>query len=392
MTDPQKGTFLTGGTGFLGGEVLVRLLERDENPVYVLIRARSDEEASGRLNELVGSLMGSAEPWSHRAVAVKGDVTEAWLGMGSEPREWLAERVGRIIHCAASVSFTLGLAESRQINVDGTRRVIEFGELCQSRGGLESFLHVSTAYVAGTHTGSFNECDLDVGQGFRNAYERTKFEAERVVRERGWGLPVQIVRPSIVVGDSETGWTPTFNVLYGPLKAFSRGAYPAIPARRSAPVDVVPVNYVADSILALDGRPRTTHHLTAGERASSVGELIDLGSASASRPRPRVLPPRLYRRVIHPVLVRQGSERRRRALRRSEVYFPYFSMRTRYENAGARRALAPLGIEVPPLRSYFNRLMGFATATEWGRRPLARHEVIGAPSRAERRVPEPVAA
>jgi thioester reductase-like protein len=378
MNDHETGTLLTGGTGFLGGEVLVRLLERDDRPVYVLVRAGSDEQASTRLARLIEELTGRAEQWSHRAIAIRGDVTQAWLGIGSQRRDWLAERIHRIIHCAASVSFTMGLGESRQINVEGTRRMIELAGLCARRGGLDSFVHVSTAYVAGNHPGSFTECDLDLGQGFRNAYERTKFEAEHIVRERGWGLPVQVVRPSIVVGDSETGWTPTFNVLYGPMKAFSRGAYPAIPARRSAPVDVVPVDFVADSILALEGRPRSTYHLTAGNRASSVGELIELGSDAASRPRPRVLPPRLYRALIHPLLVRSGSKSRRRALRRSEVYFPYFSMRTRYENPGACDALAPRGIEVPPLRSYFDRLMGFALAAEWGRNPLRRHEVIGA--------------
>ena len=379
MTDRETGTLLTGGTGFLGGEVLARLLEREDAPVYVLVRAASDDVAEARLKALVASLLGEEEHWSRRAVAVRGDITQAWLGMGSARRDWLGERVGRIIHCAASVSFTLGLEESRAINVDGTRRVVELAQLCERRGGLDSFVHVSTAYVAGTRSGSFAEGDLDVGQEFRNAYERTKFEAERVVRERGWAVPAQIVRPSIVVGDSATGWTPSFNVLYGPMKAFSRGAYPAIPARRSAPVDVVPVDYVADSILALAGRPGTTYHLTASERASSVGELIDLGSKAASQPRPRVLPPRLYRSLIHPVLVRQGSESRRRALRRSEVYFPYFAMRTRYDNAEARGALEPHGIEVPPLATYFDRLLSFAIAAEWGRRTVPRHEAIGSP-------------
>jgi long-chain acyl-CoA synthetase len=380
MTDRETGTLLTGGTGFLGGEVLARLLEREDAPVYVLVRAASDDEAEARLKALVASLLGEEEHWSRRAVAVRGDITQAWLGMGSARRDWLGERVGRIIHCAASVSFTLGLEESRAINVDGTRRVVELAQLCERRGGLDSFVHVSTAYVAGTQSGSFAEGDLDVGQEFRNAYERTKFEAERVVRERGWAVPAQIVRPSIVVGDSATGWTPSFNVLYGPMKAFSRGAYPAIPARRSAPVDVVPVDYVADSILALAGRPGTTYHLTASERASSVGELIDLGSKAASQPRPRVLPPRLYRSLIHPLLVRQGSESRRRALRRSEVYFPYFAMRTRYDNAEARGALEPHGIEVPPLATYFDRLLSFAMAAKWGRRTVPRHEAIGSPA------------
>jgi len=392
MRGTDTGTLLTGGTGFLGGEVLVRLLERDDAPVYVLVRAGSDEEADARLRALVSSLVGESESWSDRVIAVRGDVTQAWLGMGSDRRDWLAERTDRVIHCAASVSFTLGLEESREINVTGTRRVVELARLCARRGGLASFVHVSTAYVAGNYGGTFAEADLDLRQEFRNAYEQSKFEAERVVRERGWDLPAQIMRPSIVVGDSATGWTPAFNVLYGPMKAFSRGAYPAIPARRSAPVDVVPVDYVADAILALAGRPWTTYHLTASDRASSVGELIDLGSAAASQPRPRVLPPRLYRRLVHPLLVRQGSESRRRALRRSEVYFPYFAMRTRYDNSEARAALAPMGVEVPRLDTYFNRLLGFAMDAEWGRRPVARHEVLDKPPARQRLPSEPVAA
>jgi long-chain acyl-CoA synthetase len=390
MSGCEQGTILTGGTGFLGSEVLARLLERDERPVYVLIRADDDESADERLGALLESLFGSTEPWGDRAIAVCGDVTSPWLGMSSRRRDWLAERADRIVHCAASVSFTMPLVEQRRINAGGTRRTIELAELCARRGDLESFVHTSTAYVAGTHPGNFGECDLDVGQDFRNPYERTKFEAELLVRERGRGLPVQIVRPSIVVGDSRTGWTPAFNVLYGPMKAFARGAYPAIPARRSAPVDVVPVDFVADAIVALAGRRGATYHLTAGDRASSVGELIELGSAAASRPAPRVLPPWLYRRLIHPLLVRSGNQARRRALRRSEVYFPYFAMRTRYDNSAARQALAPAGIEPPPLASYFKRLVAFAQAADWGRRPVARHEVIP-PRFGARARPQPVA-
>ena len=94
--------------------------------------------------------------------------------------------------------------------------------------------YISTAYVAGCHRGVFGEDDLDVGQRFRNAYEQSKFEAERLVRAAGaGGLPVTIARPSIVVGDRHSGWTASFNVLYSPLRALARGAYPILPARRA---------------------------------------------------------------------------------------------------------------------------------------------------------------
>ena len=180
----------------------------------------------------------------------------------------------------------------RQINVEGTRRVLEFAERAQARGGLRRLSYISTAYVAGEHAGRFNEDDLDVGQRFRNAYEQSKFEAERLVG--GARLPVTVLRPSIVVGERDSGWTQSFNVLYWPLRAFSRGAYVALPARGDAPVDVVPVDYVADAIFALSQAPEaegSTYHLTAGSNATSVGELVELAAAYFRRPAPRLISP-----------------------------------------------------------------------------------------------------
>ena len=109
-----------------------------------------------------------------------------------------------------------------------------------------------------------------------------------------------MLRPSIIVGERDSGWTASFNVLYWPLRAFSRGAYVALPARRDAPVDVVPVDYVADAIFALSQAPEAegaTYHLTAGAHATSVGELVELAAAyfrapGAAPDRPWRIPPR----------------------------------------------------------------------------------------------------
>ncbi|UJA21140.1 NAD-dependent epimerase/dehydratase family protein [Thermoleophilia bacterium SCSIO 60948] len=364
----ENGTLLTGATGFLGGELLARMLERPDETVYALVRAENDAKAQERLDAVVAALLGGETAGRARAVAVAGDVTEPGLGIDSGRRAELAARIGSIVHCAASISFTLGLEPSRAINVEGTRRVLEFGELCAERGGLDHLVHVSTAYVAGTHRGRFGEDDLDRGQGFRNGYEQSKFEAECLVSEFGdRGLPVQVVRPSIVVGDSRSGWTSNFNVLYSPMRAFSLGAFPFVPARRRSPVDVVPVDYVADAVLELRGRPGTTYNLTAGDQASDVAELIELATRYTGRRAPRLLPPLLYRRVMHPVLMRTHGKRKRRSLRRNEALFSYFAMRVRFDDSQARRALAPAGVEMPPLRTYFDRLMDFAESAGWGR-------------------------
>ena len=120
----------------------------------------------------------------------------------------------------------------------------------RSRRRLDRFIHVSTAYVAGITKGTFREHQLDEGQEFRNTYEQTKWEAEHVVNDASDLNPV-IARPSIVMGESGSGWTPAFNVLYWPIRAFSRGLFDEVPARPEALVDVVPVDYVADALVHL---------------------------------------------------------------------------------------------------------------------------------------------
>jgi len=332
---------LTGATGFVGREVLSRFLERDGSHVFALVRAENDDEAAGRL------------PAHERLTAVAGDIERTRLGLADESRERLRREVTTVLHCAASVSFDMPLEDSRRVNVEGTRRVLDFARSCTR---LERFSYVSTAYVAGEPGGLFREDELSVGQSFRNPYERSKFEAELALRSEGADLPLQILRPSIVVGDSTTGRTSSFNVLYGPLKAFARGAVPAIPARRDAPVDIVPVDYVADRVHELATRgPNGTFHLVAGRNATTAGRLLEMSSQELGRSEPAVLSPRLYRRWVHPWL-----RRKYRGLRRMEVYFPYFAMRVRFDD----RRLGP----GPRVEGYFHRLVRYAQAAGWGRR------------------------
>ena len=376
MTD--SGIFLTGATGFLGMELLARYLERSDATVYALVRADSDAQAQERIDQAVGRMLPDPEPYLGRAVAVRGDILKPGLGLPPRMRAQLAEAADTVVHGAASVSFSLPLAESRAINVHGTSHILNFAHLASRRGdGLRRFAYISTAYVAGDHRGVFGERDLQMDQTFRNPYEQTKYEAEQLVRGHADDLPTQIFRPSIVVGEEDTGWTPAFNVIYWPLKAFARGAYKAVPARRKAPVDVVPVSYVADSIFELthrDAASGTTYNLAAGDQASTVGELLEMSSDYFGRRRPFVIPPKPYRSLVHPLLVKRADERRRRALENSEVFFPYFGMRVRYDTVNAAAGLAGTSIRVPPLPAYFDRLMDFAVAADWGRSAPDRHD------------------
>jgi thioester reductase-like protein len=373
MSPGAGDVLLTGTTGFVGMELLARYLERSDRNIVTLVRAGSRESARARIDAVLENLFG--DRWrelSGRVETLAADMTAPGLGLEPGERDRLAEQVSTIVHSAASVSFTLPLEEAREINVAGTQRMLEFAELAHERGGLECYGHLSTAYVAGTHAGCFGERDLDVGQSFRNSYEQSKFEAEQLVRACD-GLPSKILRPSIVVGDRNSGWTAAFNVLYWPLRALSRGLFSVVPAVPTALVDVVSVDYVADAVHALceqRGGAGETYHLTAGPNASTIAEIMSRASRYFRRPEPEVLPPAEFA-ALQARSVSQDS-----ALEAGEAYFPYFSIDTVFEDEATRARLEPQGILASPLSDYLDRLLDFATRSRWGKRPIARVDAV----------------
>ena len=366
---------LTGATGFLGMELLARYLEHTDRTVLALVRARDAREAQGRIRGVLELLFGRADGHRDRVIAIPGDLEHDGLGVTHADLETVTDRATEIVHCAATVSFAAGLPESRRINVEGTRNVLALARRCAQAGVLRRLTHVSTAYVAGTHEGEFREADLSVGQRFRNPYERSKYEAEQLVRKDASKLPaVTIVRPSIVVGESTTGWIPSFNVLYVPLRAFAQRKLRVLPASLSAPVDVVPVDHVADAILHLTGADEeglSTYHLVAGEQATTVARLVELSARHLRRRPPPVVPPAAYR-AAYPLLLACSGGRRRAALKRAAPFLPYYTMRVRYRRDRAAQRLEAAGVRPPALESYYGRLLDYALATNWSRQTLPR--------------------
>jgi thioester reductase-like protein len=366
---------ITGATGFLGMELLARYLERTDRTILVPVRARGADEARARLSGVLELLYGRAQKYAGRVITLQADVERAGLGLAPADRDLVTASASEIVHCAATVSFAAGITESRQINVGGTSNLLALAGHCARRGVLRHFVHVSTAYVAGRHRGEFSEEDLQLGQRFRNPYERSKFEAELLVRDQARELPaVTIVRPSIIVGESTTGWTPSFNVLYVPVRAFQQRKLRVLPADPTALVDVVPVDHVADAILHLTDHTAetlSTYHLVAGEQAMTVGQLVELSARHLHRPRPPIVPPAAYR-AAHPLLLATARGRRRAALRRVAPFVPYYAMGVRYRRDRAARALDPAGLRPPRLESYYRRLLDYAISSNWSRHPLPR--------------------
>jgi thioester reductase-like protein len=371
---PQQTVLLTGASGFVGRELFWRLARVPHVRIVCLIRARDSGAAASRLQEILEKAQPSpltAEERS-RCSAIQGDITLERLGLSKAQWEELAGSVDRIVHAAASVDWAMPLEAARQINVEGTRRVLELAGAAQAKGVLRKLDYLGTCHVCGRRSGLIMEPELDGSAGFFNNYEQSKFEAEKLVRSSE--LPFCIFRLPMVVGDSRTGYASTFKVMYWPLKMLSRGAVWAVPAERGGVVDLSPVDYVCDALEALSADPAQrgrTFHLAAGpERASTIGEMLDLAVASFEVRSPWIISPPLFDLAIRPLLHLAMWGRRRQQMKKGKVYRPYLAFHATFDTTQVRSALEPMGIKPPPVREYFQRLIDYAIASDWGKREV----------------------
>src|SRR2546421_7721630 len=211
----QPSVLLTGVTGVLGPELLYELLHSSDADVVCLVRADDEVGAEQRLRGVVTRLLGDRgwESVRRRVSAVSGDVTLPLLGLSDQTLGDIAQRVTHIVHGAASVRFDHDLRTARRINLGGTRSVLNFARICHRRGRLDRLGYVSTAFVGGRHP-RLGENDLARGQTLRHTYERSKYQAELLPTAHLHRVPITVVKPSIVVGHSESGLTTGFNVIY----------------------------------------------------------------------------------------------------------------------------------------------------------------------------------
>jgi thioester reductase-like protein len=261
---------VTGFPGFIGRRLVAALLDADaEARVVAMVEPRMMEAARAVADSIVGD----------RIELVAGDITDRRLGLEPTDYDRLAEQARRVFHLAAIYDLAVPLEVAQRVNVDGTGNVLDF---CRAASGLERLAYVSTAYVAGDRTGVVYEHELVMGQGFKNHYESTKFQAEVWVRELLDQVPTTILRPAIVVGDSHTGETEKFDGPYYVLRALGRAqrmgrAMPQF-GRSGAAFNVVPVDYVVAAMVAAAGDPATlsqTLHLVDPDPLSAH-ELVEL--------------------------------------------------------------------------------------------------------------------
>ncbi len=294
---------LTGATGNLGPWIARKLLATHDLQLVALVRAGDREEARRRLARAWSDWPELVAAIGSRVDAVPGDVTLPDLGLDADTYGTLRRQLSRVIHAAADLRLDAPLEEARRTNVDGTRRVLELARAVQADHGLDRLGVVSTAYVCGRRQGEIPEDELSGADGFENVYERTKYEAETLVREAMSDLPVSIFRPGMIVGDSETGTISTFNTVYPLLRRYLTASLPVVPVRRAARLNLVPVDLVADAVVRLTFDPlasgKTFHLTTPPDAWPTMGQLLDAARDHASRELGVRLPKARFLPVLH---------------------------------------------------------------------------------------------
>ncbi|MEU4156401.1 amino acid adenylation domain-containing protein [Actinoplanes sp. NPDC026670] len=353
---------LTGGTGFLGGYLLRRLLTETDAEVSCLVRADDPQHARHRLE--IGQRqyrLGDLPP--DRVRALTGDLSRPRLGLTEARFAELAAGTDLILHAGAYVNFTYPYARLAPVTVGGTREIVRLATHRRTPVHFVSTLAVLAGSGAAGIREVTEDTPLDHPEHLFMGYTETKWMAEKVLAEAaGAGLPVAVHRPYEISGDLTQG---TWNLENATCALLRLIVDTGIAPDADIPLDLVPVDVLAAQIvhIALHRTARThTYHLTNPRPAT----LRDMTQVLREHGYPvEELPLREW--VTRVVAFVAGDPRHpftpfvplwvdrspHSGLVVKEMYFA--GVFPRFGRDNARRALAGSGITMPPVDT---RLLG----------------------------------
>ena len=361
----------------IGTSLIPRILQSfQDSTVTLLVRGRDDDEVEARVSQIahgISTEMGIPDLLA-RLRGIRGDILADGFGIGERARKLLACETTHFIHGAATIRFDHPIDEARRINCGGTERALSFAREGVDQGALERFVYIGTSSVSGRRGGEILEDELEMGQAFFNTYEQSKCESERLVRNASRDIPTTIFRPSIVIGDSRTGRTPSFNVIYIPLRLFDRGLLTFVPGSPQTTLDLVPVDWVADVIVTVTGLEAARGkvcHVTAGRhRAARLGDVITRAGEFFDRHHP-LTKPRAVEFITPDEFERRRASRTGREaafLNQLDTLLPYISVDRLFDSATTDALLEGSGIAFPDFRDYAENIFGYCITTRWGKR------------------------
>ena len=363
---PPEVVLVTGFPAYTTRRMVLEILARDaEARVFVLARAKFADAA----RDLARSLPPQR---GDRVEVIEGDVCDMDLGLSGQEYRTLAGEITSIQHMAGIYYMGVDRATARRVNVDGTRGVLE---LAADAARLRRVTHWSTAAVSGRRKGVILEEELDEGQSFHNFYEETKFEAEKLAHAAQRNLPVTILRPGILVGDSATGEIDKLDGPYYLIVLLSTNVLQMrmpLPGRGTAPLHVVPIDFVIDASYRLSRDERAagkTFHLTDPNPlpARRVYELV--AELSQGKPARGFLPAGLARTLMRA----PGLDR----LARTPLSFLESVDRQCFYNCrGTMALLQDTGVRCPPFDTYAENLVHFVRGAHAAKRQKLEDEVF----------------
>jgi thioester reductase-like protein len=369
MTTPDKQpevALVTGFDSLLARRICRQLLEdRPSSTVNLLV----PEELSLQAGHFVEELPAHMQP---RCQVLEGAPTSMNLGVSSDTYRQLASLLVEIHHASELADPTAGQHAHFHSNVEGTREMLELASSC---GRLERFCHWSTTQVSGTRSGVVMEDELECRQGFANSYQRSKLEAERLVRRWARRLPVTVFRPALLSGDSETGEadhrTPVFQLLR--MLVSGRSDLSAvIPTGSSAPLNLVPVDFATRAAAHLARTKQgvgATFHLV-DPAPYSVRRFCELVARKAHRQPPKsFLPAGLARLLPRVPLVSRFTDALPEAVSSAIDQMVFFNCRNTLD------ALRPSGITCPPLATYVERMVRYVRQAGGSERSQPEEEI-----------------
>lgn len=257
---------ITGAGGYLGSRLARHILERTDRPLILWLHATSQSELEEKSSALRSRLGSRADAADLRG----GDLRARDAFAEIDPGE-----VGSIVHCAAVTRFNVEESLAREVNIEGTMKLLEFASTCK---GLERLVLTSSIYACGLAGGAIPEQTLTREPDFANFYEWSKWESERVLREDFDALPWSLARIATVVAETARGQVIQHNAFHNTLKLLFYGLVSLVPGDRDTPLYFVTADFAVDALSAIleKGEHRGVYHVChTSDESMTLGELID---------------------------------------------------------------------------------------------------------------------